>query len=41
MLLNFVHLVPFDYVSTQKFGSIVLKRFNTEKAHMQFSHEVL
>ena len=28
-------------MSTQKFGSIVSERFNTEKTHMQFSHELL
>ena len=28
-------------VSTQEFGSIVSERFNTEKTHMQFSHELL
>ena len=42
MLLYLVHLfVPFDYVSTQEFGSIVSERFNTEKTDMQFSHELL
>ena len=28
-------------MSTQEFGSIVSERFNTEKTHMQFSHELL
>ena len=42
MLLYLVHfLVPIDYVSTQEFGSIVSERFNTEKTHMHFSHELL
>ena len=42
MLLYLVLLFSsFDYVSTQEFGSIVSKRFNTEKTHMQFSHELL
>ena len=31
----------FDYVSTQKFGSLVAETFNTEKTHRQFSHEIL
>ena len=31
----------FDYVSTQDFGNIVAETFNTEKTHMQFSHELL
>ena len=42
MLLYIVQfLVPFDYMSTQEFGSIVSERFNTEKTHMQFSHKLL
>ena len=42
MLVYLVHLLdPFDYVSTQEFGIIVSERFNTEKTHMQFSHELL
>ena len=41
MLFYLVHVVPFDYVSTQEFGSIVSERFNTEKTHMLFSHELL
>ena len=36
-----IYLVPFDYVSTQEFGSIVSETFNIEKTHMQFSHELL
>ena len=38
--IYFIYIVPFDYVS-QEFGSIVSERFNTEKTHMQFSHELL
>ena len=41
MLLYFVYVVLFHYVSTQEFGSIVSETFNTEKTHMQFSHELL
>ena len=41
MLLYFIYLVHFDYVSTQEFESIVIERFNTEKTHMQFSNELL
>ena len=36
--MKFIYVVPFDYVSTQEFGSIVSERFNTEKTHM---HELL
>ena len=28
-------------MSTQEFGSIVSERFNTEKTHMQFSHDLM
>ena len=45
MLLYLVHyLVPFDYVSTQstqELENIVSERFNSEKAYIQFSHELL
>ena len=42
MLLYLVRLFSsFDYVSTKEIGSIVSERFNTEKTHMQFSHELL
>ena len=37
----FIYEVPFDYVSSQEFGSIVLERFNTGKTHMQFRNELL
>ena len=39
--MQFIYVVPFDYVSTQEFGSIVSERFNTEKTNMQFSHELI
>ena len=42
MLLYLVHyLVPFDYVSTQELENIVSERLNSEKAYIQFSHELL
>ena len=41
MLLYLVHFSSLDYVSTQEFGSIVSERFNTEKTHMQLSHDLL
>ena len=41
LLYLVIYLVPFDYMSTQEFGSIVSERFNTEKTHMQFSYELL
>ena len=42
MLLYLVHyLVPFDYVSIQELENIVSERFNSEKAYIQFSHELL
>ena len=42
MLLYLVHyLVPFDYLSTQELENIVSERFNSEKAYIQFSHELL
>ena len=37
----FINVVPFDYVSTQEFGSIVSDTLNIEKTHVQFSHELL
>ena len=42
MLLYLVHyLVPFDYVSAHELENIVSERFNSEKAYIQFSHELL
>ena len=40
-LIEFIYVVRFDYVSSQEFRSIVSETFNTEKTHMQFSHELL
>ena len=42
MLLYLVrYLVPFGYLSTQELENIVSERFNSEKAYIQFSHELL
>ena len=40
-LVLFIYVVPFDYVSTQEFGSIVSEGFNTEKIHTQLCHGLL
>ena len=41
LLIKFIYVVAFDYVSTKEFGSIVSETFKTEKTCMQFNHELL